>query len=391
MSQATAFNFQETLYKYLDFAITNINNILSIFYFTNIPLANIALPIGISFYCFQAMSYTIDVYRETVNPQYNLKKFVLYISLFPQLIAGPIVRYSDIFQQLNNRNLILANVYEGIVRFCIGLAKKILIADTMGAIADKIFISQPEQIPTAAAWMGSVAYALQIYYDFSAYSDMAIGLGLIFNFHFLENFKFPYGSCSISDFWQRWHISLSSWLKDYLYIPLGGNKISRTRTYVNQLIVFFLCGLWHGASWNFVAWGLWHGLGLIIEKTTFIHFLQKCPKPIANGYVLIFVIIGWVFFRSPDLPYAMIYLKNMFLGNQSYDIYSFMPLWTDCLTFSNMLLLVTGCIFAYPIQRFSHNCLMKKNTGILTIFLVFIASFLFAMTNSFSPFIYFRF
>ena len=253
-------------YKYLDFTIGNMNALLSCFSLPELPLFNISLPIGISFYCFQAMSYTIDVYRKEVEAQYSLARLALYISLFPQLVAGPIVRYSTICNELNDRSLQLDNVYEGLVRFCIGLAKKVFIADSMGYVADQIFVEQVGTIPQLWAWVGCIAYTLQIYYDFSAYSDMAIGLGRVFNFHFLENFDFPYSATSIKDFWRRWHISLSSWLRDYLYIPLGGNRISAVRTYLNQFIVFFLCGLWHGASWNFAVWGVWHGSGLILER-----------------------------------------------------------------------------------------------------------------------------
>ena len=253
-------------YKYLDFTIGNINALLGLFSLSEFPLYNIALPIGISFYCFQAMSYTIDVYRKEVDAQYSLARLALYISLFPQLVAGPIVRYSTICSELNDRSLHLDNVYEGTVRFCIGLAKKVFIADSMGYVADQVFVTQVGTIPQLWAWVGCIAYTLQIYYDFSAYSDMAIGLGRIFNFHFLENFNFPYSATSIKEFWRRWHISLSSWLRDYLYIPLGGNRISVARTYANQFTVFLLCGLWHGASWNFVVWGAWHGAGLISER-----------------------------------------------------------------------------------------------------------------------------
>lgn len=377
-------------YKYLDFFISNINKILNIFDLPQVELFHIALPIGISFYCFQALSYTIDVYRKEVDVQHSLMKLALYISLFPQLVAGPIVRYSTICSELDDRNLYFNNIYEGLVRFSIGLAKKVFIADSMGYVADQIFIGEVSTIPQLWAWTGCIAYTLQIYYDFSAYSDMAIGLGRIFNFHFLENFNFPYSASSIKDFWRRWHISLSSWLRDYLYIPLGGNRISARRTLINQFIVFLLCGLWHGAAWNFIAWGAWHGFGLISEKFTG-RYLNRLPALIAHAYVMLFVMVGWILFRSPDLSYAVEYLKIMFLGNAGYDMFSFMPAWTRCITISNGLFMILGILFSWPIQTFSFRVLQKKYIGIALITILFIATYCFAMTSNFSPFIYFRF
>ena len=378
------------IYKYLDFALSNINILCNLLSIPEIPLPGIALPIGISFYCFQAMSYTIDVYRKEVDVQKSLFNLALYISLFPQLVAGPIVRYSTICSELNDRSLNVNNVYEGLVRFSIGLAKKVFIADNMGFIADHIFITEVGTIPQFWAWMGCIAYSLQIYYDFSAYSDMAIGLGRIFNFHFLENFNFPYCSLSIKEFWRRWHISLSSWLRDYLYIPLGGNRISAGRTLINQFIVFLVCGLWRGAAWNFILWGVWHGFGLISERFTG-KFISRLPKLFANAYVLLFVMIGWVLFRAPDLSYALEYLKIMFFGNSSYNMYSFIPAWEYCITISNVLFMCLGIVFSYPIKIFSFSYLQNKLLGIFILMLLFIGSYVFSMTSSFSPFIYFRF
>ena len=308
------------------------------------------------------------------------------ISLFPQLIAGPIVRYSTICRQFTDRTLNLDNIYSGLVRFGIGLAKKVFIADSMGLVVDTIFVKTVHDIPQAWAWVGIIAYSLQIYYDFSAYSDMAIGLGRIFNFHFLENFNFPYSATSIRDFWRRWHISLSTWLRDYLYIPLGGNRISPRRTMVNQCIVFALCGLWHGATWNFVIWGLWHGLGLTFERLGGF----ALPRSLGNLYVWLFVLVGWVFFRSPDLPYALNYLNIMFCGNPAHNLYDFLPGW-DCLTISNALFLLLGMVLAYPIRWCSFHFLEAKPAGALFLAGFFLATYAFAMTSTFSPFIYFRF
>ena len=281
-------------YKYLSFFIENINILLNFLQFPSFNDPQIKLPIGISFYVFQLLSYIIDVYRGEIKPQKNIINLAAYISLFPQLIAGPIVRYQTIIADLTNRKTNVDNIYYGLRRFSVGLAKKVLIADQLALIADTIFGQPTAQVPCFFAWLGALAYAFQIFYDFSAYSDMAIGLGRIFNFHFLENFNYPYSSLSIREFWRRWHISLSSWLRDYLYIPLGGNKKSKARTYLNLFIVFTLCGLWHGATWNFVVWGLYHGTLLVIERLGLSMLLDTFPKILANLYVWIFIIIGWV-------------------------------------------------------------------------------------------------
>lgn len=336
------------------------------------------------------MSYTIDVYRGEVEAQRSLARLAMYISLFPQLIAGPIVRYGTIHHQLEDRSLSLDNVYEGLVRFSIGLAKKVLIADSMGFVADKVFVGDVSQIPQFWAWIGCLAYTLQIYYDFSGYSDMAIGLGRIFNFKFLENFDFPYSSRSIKEFWRRWHISLSSWLRDYLYIPLGGNRISATRTLVNQFIVFLACGLWHGAAWNFLAWGAWHGLGLVSERFTG-SYIARLPRVLSTVYVWLFVMVGWVLFRAPDLGYALHYLKIMFLGNATHDFFSFLPAFRHIITISNGLFLLLGIVFSWPIRCFSFHYLQERYIGIVILAFLFIISYSFAMASTFSPFIYSRF
>lgn len=377
-------------YKYLSFLINNVNSILMQMDKDLLNDPGIPLPIGISFYIFQIISYLVDVYRKEVKPQKNLFSLALYISLFPQLVAGPIVRYTTICEDLENRKTNFDNVFKGIHRFVIGLAKKVLIADSMALIADKIFDSPVSQLPCGFAWIGAIAYALQIYFDFSGYSDMAIGLGRIFNFRFLENFNFPYSAVSIQDFWRRWHISLSSWLRDYLYIPLGGNRKGRLRTYINLFTVFLLCGLWHGASWNFVAWGAYHGTGLIAERAGLKKVLALVPPLIGNLYVLLFVLIGWVIFRANTLEQAKDYLKVMFMGNSAYSMNSFYTA-LQFITFSNVEMMLVGIILSYPLFSKWFNKIQYKPLGIVWMMILFAVAYTFAMTSHFSPFIYFRF
>lgn len=299
------------IFKYSDMLVDIFNNITP---FSNYHLKNpeIRLPIGISFFTFQAMSYVIDVYRKEVPPQRNLLDLGLYISFFPQLIAGPIVRYHDINIQLNTRTSKIDDIYIGLKRFILGLSKKVLIANVVAEVADEIFSLGVLDLSTGIAWIGIISYTLQIFFDFSGYSDMAIGLGRIFGFHFLENFNYPYISKGIQEFWRRWHISLSSWFRDYLYIPLGGSKKGKLRTYLNQIVVFFLCGLWHGASWTFVLWGLYHGLFLTLEKLLYKKIFSKIPSFILHIYTMLVVMIGWVFFRVENLIKGRIYIKALF-------------------------------------------------------------------------------
>jgi alginate O-acetyltransferase complex protein AlgI len=300
-------------YKYANFIVQNINALLEslqIAFSFNDP--GIILPIGISFYTFQALSYLIDVYKRKTPVQKNFINLALYISLFPQLIAGPIVRYNDIDNQLLNRKSSPDKFVSGIKRFVIGLAKKVLIANQFALLADTAFQIPTDNISTFVAWAGIIAYSIQIYFDFSGYSDMAIGLGRMFGFELLENFNFPYISRSIREFWKRWHISLTNWFRDYLYIPLGGNRKGNERTYVNLFIVFLLTGLWHGASWSFVAWGLLHGTFMVIEKIGFDKLLIRLWKPLQHAYTLFVVIMAWVLFRADDFTYAWGYYKAMF-------------------------------------------------------------------------------
>lgn len=298
--------------KYLSFFAAGIN---SIFDWPVIPpdsLAPVHLPAGISFFTFQAISYLVDVYRKVVPAEQKTVNAGLYIALFPQLIAGPIVRYHDIAEQLKTRVVTRQGFALGIERFIFGLGKKVLLADPLGAMADKMFNLPASALTAPDAWIGAVSFSLQIYYDFSGYSDMAIGLAGMFGFKLPENFNYPYISRSIKEFWRRWHISLSGWLRDYLYIPLGGNRKGAVRTYVNLIVVFLLCGLWHGASWTFIVWGAWHGCFLIVERIIRLPGKLSLLRPFGLMYAFLVVVVGWVIFRSSSLPDAWQYLRTMF-------------------------------------------------------------------------------
>jgi alginate O-acetyltransferase complex protein AlgI len=298
-------------FKYANFIADNVNQVLGLAGVAPFHLDPVHLPIGISFFTFQAMSYVIDVSRGDVPVQRNLLRMALYKSLFPQLIAGPIVRYRDIAADIDHRVVHLSDFAEGTRRFIIGLGKKMLIANTLAVPADAVFSLPTDQLTPGLAWLGVVCYSLQLYFDFSGYSDMAIGLGRMFGFHFLENFNYPYISRSITEFWRRWHISLSTWFRDYLYIPLGGNRGSPARTYFNLALVFFLCGLWHGASWNFVVWGLFHGALLILERLGLSRLLRSAGAPLGHIYVVLMVMVGWVFFRAATLQDSFAYIAAM--------------------------------------------------------------------------------
>ncbi len=296
------------VFKYTGFVLENVNGAFGL----SVAIPNIILPIGISFFTFQALSYVIDVYRGDVAAQRNFFKLLLYISFFPQLIAGPIVRYRDIAEEIDNRQVSATNIAFGMRRFIVGLAKKVLIANTMGAAADYIFGLGAGNLNVVTAWIGAIAYLMQIYFDFSGYSDMAIGMGRMFGFHFKENFNHPYVARSMQDFWRRWHISLSSWFRDYVYIPLGGNRKGQLRTVTNRMIVFFLTGLWHGANWTFIVWGLWNGLFLLLEA--FVPKLQKLPRVLAHIYTMLAVILGFVMFRADSLAEGALFIAKMFTG-----------------------------------------------------------------------------
>ena len=296
------------VFKYTGFLVTNFNAITGL----SVPIPAIRLPIGISFYTFQALSYVLDVWKGDVKVQKNYAKVLLYIAFFPQLIAGPIVRYRDIEEEIDSREVDLQQTAFGLRRFIGGLAKKVLIADAMGAAADFLFTQGAANLNILGAWIGAIAYLMQIYFDFSAYSDMAIGLGKMFGFHFRENFLYPYRAATMQDFWRRWHISLSSWFRDYVYIPLGGSRKGQGRAALNRVIVFFLTGLWHGASWTFIVWGLFHGAFLMLE--TYVPQIRKIPKALGHVYTLLAVTVGFVVFRADTLPEAFRFIGKMFAG-----------------------------------------------------------------------------
>lgn len=352
----------------------------------------IKLPIGISFFTFQIMSYTIDVYRRSVEPQKSLLKLALYISLFPQLIAGPIVRYIDVEKQLTYRECTAEKTARGMIRFSMGLAKKVIISNTVAAICDGIFGST-NTVPAFTAWVGVICYALQIYFDFSGYSDMAIGMGHMLGFDFLENFNYPYVSCSVQEFWRRWHISLSSWFRDYLYIPLGGNRRGKVRTYINLIIVFACTGLWHGASFSFIVWGLWHGLFLVIERLGFKKALDKLPKFIGWIYTMLVVLVGWVFFRADTLSAAMKYLGEMFSFSGGVA--------NGMAQFDNLSFIITAIalVLCTPVYQLVKGKLEKTEVGKKAAFVIgavlatglFILSVIFLTGSGYNPFIYFRF
>jgi len=301
------------IFKYAHFIADNVNILLGLVSWRQLPQPKISLPLGISFFTFHIMSYLIDVYRGTVTAQQSLSAFALYVINFPQLIAGPIIRYRLIAGQLISRRASLSDVNIGIARFTGGLAKKLLLADPFGEIANWVFMSPANDLSVPTAWAGVICYALQIYYDFSGYSDMAIGLGRIFGFHFPENFNYPYAATSMQDFWRRWHMTLSAWFRDYVYVPLGGSRFGKWTTVRNLWIVFLLVGAWHGASWNFIVWGAWHGLFLSIERFDQMRrLLLKSPKALQNIYVLAVVLVGWAFFRAPTLEGGVALLSRMF-------------------------------------------------------------------------------
>lgn len=358
-------------------------------------LAQVALPLGISFYIFQAMSYTIDVYRGHVAPCRSLLCFCTYITLFPQLVAGPIVRYADVEGQLRAPRASLAQFAEGVRRFLGGFAKKVLLANPMGEVADRIFALPDSELSTGIAWAGLLAYTLQIYFDFSGYSCMAIGLGKMFGFDFPENFNFPYIARSVRDFWHRWHITLSTWFRDYVYFPLGGSRGTEFQTRRNLLIVFFTCGLWHGAGWNFVIWGLFHGFFLSLERTKFGAFLQEIPAVFRHAYLLLVVMVGWVFFRCETASEAMRYLHRLLIF-QGTEIRTVAEILTPDVLFT-MACAIVFSMPAVPALRRRIEALSgaRKATAELLWMSCLFGLFLLAVaglaSGGYNPFIYFRF
>ena len=380
-----------SLFKYTDFFLTTVNQVFSL----EIPLTGIALPVGISFFTFQGLSYVIDVYRDREMCAKSIVKLALYISLFPQLIAGPIVIYHDVANQIDHRETTPELTADGVRRFVLGLGKKLLLANTAGRMADLVFTATAQQLDIRVAWLGALCYCLQIYFDFSGYSDMAIGLGRMFGFQFLENFNYPYVSSSIKEFWRRWHISLSSWFRDYLYIPLGGNRKGKLRTEVNKGIVFFCTGLWHGASWNFVLWGLWHGVFIILEDL--LPKGGKVRRAIGHVTTPLIVLLGFVLFRADTLGDAGRIFSQMFTG-VDFTLQSDALLRT-LLSPLNILTVVLGTAFSLPLLPKMKAYAQGEGKAAAALragsYLACGGLFLLCVMNlagsAFNPFIYFRF
>ena len=376
-------------FKYEGFVLDTLNGILPV----HISYHALPLPIGISFYTFQILSYIIDVYRGNVKVQTNLPNFALYVTMFPQLIAGPIVQYADVDEQLASREISRTKFGEGSMYFIRGLAKKVLLANTSGMIFTEVSGLAKDNIAVMTAWLGAFAYMFQIYFDFSGYSDMAIGLGKMFGFEFNMNFNYPYVSKSITEFWRRWHISLSSWFRDYVYIPLGGNRVSKIKHIRNLLIVWFLTGLWHGAAWNFVAWGLYYGVILIIEKYLLSPVLDRLPDVVRHIYSIVLVVIGWVLFFSSSFGQAADYIRVMFgAGAHGFADRESMYLLT-----SNLILWLILIFCSTPLVHFRYEHMLRSkkwNTTIINSVVyaaLFIVCIAYLVTETYNPFLYFRF
>lgn len=388
-------------FKYFNFAVDNLIHIADLIGAdaeTFMQAGKVALPIGISFYTFQCLSYVIDVHRGQTAANRSFIDYATYVALFPQLIAGPIVRYVDVRRQLAERHASLERAVTGASRFVIGLFKKTVVANSCAAVADPIFSAPVHELSTPLLWAGALAYSLQLYLDFSAYSDMAIGLGRILGFEFLENFNHPYAARGIKDFWRRWHISLSTWFRDYLYIPLGGNRASPARIVANLFIVFFATGLWHGASWSFVAWGLYHGCFLVLERGRFGDRIARASSPLVRLYTLLVVIVGWVLFRADDLSHAMAYLSGMAIPRLGDAATSSQLSWFlfDAHAITMLLL---GVVLCMPLaqglrSRLSPDASARASGQALRysgLVLLLLLSLSYIAAGTYNPFIYFRF
>ena len=377
-------------FKYYGFLIETLNAVLP----TDIAYRELALPVGISFYTFQAVSYILDVYWKKAEPQKNILYFALYISMFPQLIAGPIVRYADIEEQLRRRKMSASKIGIGSMYFIMGLAKKVILANTTGAVFEEISAMPTGSLSVLTAWIGAVSYAFQIYFDFSGYSDMALGLGRMFGFEFKKNFDYPYISKSVTEFWRRWHISLSTWFREYVYIPLGGNRCSVSRNIFNLMVVWTLTGMWHGAAWNFIAWGVYYGVMLVMEKYIWGAELDRLPRPVQHIYTGVIVLVGWVFFFSPSLGYAMRYLLAMIGGGAgivdstgAFLLLSHWLLYLLALIGSSAL----GLNLIKALIRIPGNRHIQLAMAAVIYIGTFLISIAFLVTDTFNPFLYFRF
>jgi len=400
-----------SVFKYTNFIIDNINPVIESMGLIPFERSSIPLPIGISFFTFQAISYIVDVYRNKVSGEKNIINVALYISLFPQLIMGPIVRYHDVCAQIRCRKTSLDDFSYGCKRFILGLFKKVIIADTLGGAVDIIYSMPSDQLTTAISWWGATCFTLQIYYDFSGYSDMAIGLGRIFGFHFLENFNYPYISSSITEGWTRWHISFSNWIRDYLFKPLGGVSRSKLKTSVNLLVVFFLSGLWHGANWTFIVWAMIHGSFLVLEAIGLRKLIKRLPRLLGNAYFMLIVVVSLVFFRSRDIPYALDLLKSMF-SFESGELLAYGP---NIINNEIILVFIIGVIFSAPLlplmeniyratlfrlEKFLDSGLTPASSfllfgprylGVLALASILLTSGLYIAGATYQPFIYFKF
>ncbi len=380
------------VFKYTNWLVADVDQVLRALHLRTLPVPSIFLPLGISFFTFHKISYKVDVYRGDTPAQRNALTLALYILFFPQLIAGPIVRYHDIADQLTRRPVRADGFAEGVRRFVLGLGKKMIVANTVAAVADAVFRLRPYELGPALAWLGIVSYAVQIYFDFSGYSDMAIGLALLFGFRFPENFDHPYASQSITEFWRRWHISLSRWFRDYLYIPLGGNRRGPARTYLNLLIVFVLCGAWHGASWEFIVWGLLHGSFLVLERLGLGALLERAPRLVRHAYTMLVVLVGWVFFRAGSLGGALGYLSAMFAVNHrtsfAYAPDLFLDPWV-------LTALAGGVVASFPVRGALASAMgpgpARELAAGMGLAVLFGASLLLIAAGTYNPFIYFRF
>lgn len=377
------------VFKYLDFSIEIINTLFK----SNFNYLKLSLPIGISFYTFQILSYVIDLYRKDVKVQKNYFRLLLYVSFFPQLIAGPIVRYQTVEDEIFDRTVTFDSFIEGFKRFIWGLSKKVIIANNVAIICDYIY-GNYSIYGSNIIWIASISYTLQIYFDFSGYSDMAIGLGKMFGFNFLENFNYPYTSKSITDFWRRWHISLSSFFRDYVYIPLGGNRVSKMKFVRNIFVVWFLTGIWHGASFNYIIWGIYYAVILLLEKLLLKKHFEKIPTILRYVYSIFLINIGWVIFRMENLNDLMIILKKMFTFNNTnlFELFK-----NNSLLIASFPSIILGIVFSLPIDKWFHNKVLKSNKIWLTLLEDVILGLLFGIcimqlvSNSYNPFIYFRF
>ena len=385
-------------FKYANFLVDELNLVLGAAGMSSVGWTAVALPIGISFFTFHEISYLVDVYRGVAPAARSFKDFLLYVTLFPQLIAGPIVRYHDVALQLRERDYKVERFYAGIIRFCVGLAKKVLVANVLAETADGVFAQSAATLGAGAAWIGILAYAFQLYFDFSGYSDMAIGLGRMLGFEFLENFNRPYVSASFTEFWRRWHISLSNFMREYVYVPLGGNRKGRIRTYWNLWLVFLISGFWHGAAWNFVAWGAYHGVFLCLDKLFSGTRLGRMPRWVAVPGTFVLVLIGWVFFRAPDLGYAV-----RFLGSMTGGASTVTGTLAGCFEMRHavMLVLAAGICFGPAIKgdllSWCDEPMVALDrpwrTGVqgVAALVMLVLSTVALATSHFNPFIYFRF